>query len=120
MSKDEIINLADEFHFDDIYHDAKTSNERYVYNLLKTTPLSPDAKEILELSKELIKKSFKMRKFMHEEHPEYHLNTWDAGWYQTKLILKEYFKDDLKSFVEKYKKFEDRMREGVYKFGFLK
>jgi hypothetical protein len=34
--------------------------------------------------------------------------------------LKKYFKDDLKEFGILYKAFENRMREGVYKFGFLK
>ena len=57
---------------------------------------------------------------MNEEHPEYHLNTWDAGWYQIKLILKQFFPEDLKKFREYYKIFEDVMREGVYKFEFLK
>jgi len=120
MSKEEMMDLADEHFFDDLYQDARNSEERYVYKLLQETNLSPDAQELLDLSKELIKKSFKMRKFMNDEHPEYHLNTWDAGWYQMKKVLNEYYKEDYKEFVEKYKKLEDRMRPYVYKFGFLK
>ena len=120
LSKEEMMNLAEQYYFDELYQDARNSEERYVYNILQTTPLSSDAQELLDMSKELIQKSFKMRKFMHEEHPEYHLNTWDAGFYQIKKILNEYYKDDYKIFVEKYKAFENRMREGVYKFGFLK
>ena len=57
---------------------------------------------------------------MIEEYPEYHLNTWDAGFYQIKKILKKYMPDELKAFRTLYKEFEDRMREGVYKFDFLK
>ena len=120
LSKQEMMDLSEEHYFDELYQDARNSDERYVYNLLENTILSPDAQELLELSKELIKKSFKMRKFMNDEHPEYHLNTWDAGWYQMKKVLNEYYKDDYKEFVTKYKKFEDRMRPYVYKFGFLK
>ncbi|MCK9445463.1 hypothetical protein M0Q50_01050 [bacterium] len=120
MSKDDMMNLSEEYFFDDIYQDARSSDERYVYTLLQNTNLSQDAQELLDMSKELIKKSFKMRKFIHEEHPEYHLNTWDAGWYQIKIILKEYFKEDYKIFTNKYKDFEDRIRPYVYKFGFLK
>ncbi len=35
-------------------------------------------------------------------------------------MMKEFFKEDYDAFVEKYKEFENRMRDGVYKFGFLK
>lgn len=33
---------------------------------------------------------------------------------------KKYMPDELKKFRVIYKEFEDRMREGVYKFGFLR
>jgi hypothetical protein len=68
----------------------------------------------------LIAKTIQTRKLYHDEHPEYHLNAWDAGWAQMKPMLKEFHKEEYTEFVKKYKKFEDRMREGVYKFGFLK
>jgi len=61
-----------------------------------------------------------MRVTYHQEHPECHLNTWDAGWAQLKPMMKEHFKADYDSFVDRYKAFETRMRTGVYKFGFLK
>jgi hypothetical protein len=57
---------------------------------------------------------------MSESNPEYHLDTWDAGWYQIKLILKQLYTDDLKTFTKKYKEFEDRMRPLVYELGFLR
>jgi hypothetical protein len=57
---------------------------------------------------------------MIEEYPEYHLNTWDCGWYQIKKILKKYMPDELKAFRKMYKEFENRMWDGVYMFGFLK
>jgi len=140
LSKEEMMDLSDKYYFDELYQDARSSDDRFVYKLLNgklsesefeevgithvdenNKPiLSPDAQELLDLSKDLIKKSFKMRKFMNEEYPEYHLNTWDAGWYQMKKVLNEYFKEDYKVFVKKYKGFEDRMRPYVYKFGFLK
>ena len=139
LSKEEMMELAETHYFDELYNDARNSNERFVYKLLNgklTTEefnevgltltdennrplLSPDAQELLKLSKELIIKTFKFRKLMHEENPDFHLNTWDAGWYQIKIILKKYFKDDLKKFTEKYKKFEDRLRPKVYEFGLL-
>ena len=120
MSKDEMQQLADENHFDELYKDARSSEERYVYNLLKTTNLSPDAQDVLESARELVRKTFEWRKIMHQTNPEYHLDTWDAGWYQIKKILNEHFKEEYKAFTVKYKAFEDRMRPQVYELGFLK
>ena len=45
---------------------------------------------------------------------------WIAGWGQLKPLLKQHFKNEYGGFTTLYRKFEDRMREGVYKFGFLK
>ncbi len=69
---------------------------------------------------DLIRKSMSMRVLYNENNPKYHLNSWDAGWAQLKPMFKEYFKEDYDRFVVKYKEFENRMRKGVYKFGFLK
>jgi hypothetical protein len=124
MSKEEMMELGETKYFDDLYRDARQSEERYVYTLLYKEgiyeKLSPDAKEVLDLATELVKTSFDMREILHGEHPEYHIQTWDAGWYQIKLILKEFYPDRLKEFTQKYKQFEDRMRPLVYELGFLR
>ena len=124
MSKEEMMSLSESKYFDDVYRDARSSDERYVYKLLFKEgiyeKLSPDAKSVLDMASELVIKSFGMRQALHEEHPEYHLNTWDAGWYQVKLILKQFYQDDLREFTKKYKEFEDRMRPLVYELGFLR
>lgn len=106
---------------DDVWQDIKAfGEERFVYNKLQEITLSEDAKAVLDLATKLVKDSFKYRKDFHSAHPEYQVNTWDAGWYQIKAIVKEYLPEELKKFNELYKRFEDRMRKGVYKFGFLK
>jgi hypothetical protein len=124
MSKEQMMELSEKKYFDDIYRDARSSDERYVYTLLHKEglyeKLSPDAKLVLDTATELVKKTFDMREILHTEHPEYHLNTWDAGWYQIKLILKAFYPEDLKDFTKKYKEFEDRMRPLVYELGFLR
>lgn len=140
LSKKEMMDLSEKHYFDELYQDARSSDERFVYKLLngKLTEkefnevgidyvdennkpiLSDDAQELLDLSKDLIKKSFEFRKLMNEEYPEYHLNTFDAGFYQIKKVLNEYFKEDLKSFMTKYKCFNNRMIPYVYKFKMLK
>jgi len=119
MSNAEMRDLADAYGNDNVYRDTKRFNkERYVYKKLQEVTLSSDAQEILEMARELTKKSFACRDEM-DNADELHLQAWDAGWYQIKRVLKEFFPEDLKQFVEKYRVFEDRMREGVYKFGFL-
>jgi hypothetical protein len=50
---------------------------------------------------------------------ENHLDSWDAGYAQLKLIWKEYFQEDFKEFRQLYKNLEDRMRPLVYELGFL-
>ena len=119
--KKHIQSLAEEYKINEIEQDMKNfGQERFVYNKLKETHLSDDAIQVLNKAVTLVTDSFQYRKMMIEEYPEYHLNTWDAGWYQIKKILKKYMPDEFKDFVKLYKEFENRMREGVYKFGFLK
>ena len=124
MSKEQMMELSEKKYFDDLYRDARSSDERYVYTLLHKEglyeKLSPDAKEVLDMATELVKLTFDMREILHNEHPEYHLNAWDAGWYQIKLILKQFYPEKLKDFTKKYKDFEDRMRPLVYELGFLR
>ena len=121
MSKSEIEELANEYNLDTIYNDARTSDERFVYNKLQGLSLSPEAKAVLEKASELVRKSFKYREMFSEEHPEYQLDKcWDAGWYQIKALLKEYMKDELKEFQTLYKTLADKMKPQVYELGFLK
>jgi TRAP-type mannitol/chloroaromatic compound transport system substrate-binding protein len=79
--------------------------------------LSPDAKAVLDKATELVEKSIKMRMIMSND--ENHLDSWDAGYAQLKLVWKEYFSDDFKEFRQLYKNMEDRMRPLVYELGFL-
>ncbi len=80
--------------------------------------LSPDAKLVLDKATELVEKSMELRQVMANE--ENHLNSWDAGYAQLKLVWKEYFQEDFKEFRQLYKNLEDRMRPLVYELGFLK
>ena len=106
---------------DAIYEDIQlhSGKERFVYKKLQEVALSPDAQAVLDKATELLKSSFKYRSEFNQKHPEYHINTWDAGWYQIKGLLKEYDKQGLEEFNKLYKQFEDRMRPLVYELGFL-
>ena len=121
MSTEEMLELANKYKFNEMYQDAKAAipDDRYVYTLLETTSLSNDSKAVLEAARELIRKSMIIRKVYHQNNPQYHLNCFDAGFAQIKPLLKEFYKEEYDAFVKMYKDMENRLREGVYKFGFL-
>jgi len=122
MSVDEMKQLADDNGYDGLYNDARTSPNRHVYNLLFGEEriydkLSPDAKLVLDKASELVRKSIQARQLMSDN--ENHLDSWDAGYAQLKLVWKEYFSEEFKEFRQMYKNLEDRMRPLVYELGFL-
>lgn len=122
MSADRMKQLADENGYDELYNDARTSPDRHVYKLIYGPDniydkLSPDAKVLLDKATELVERSLEMRQIM--ANNENHLNSWDAGYAQLKLVWKEYFPEDFKEFRQMYKNLEDRMRPLVYELGFL-
>lgn len=124
MSKETIKELGETNNYDELYRDARSGSERFVYNKLFVEglydKLSPDAKRVLDMASELVVKSIPMRQLMSDTNPEYHLNSWDCGYSQMKLVWKEYFKENFDQFRLEYKKLEDRMRPLVYELGFLK
>lgn len=120
MSKNDIMQLANDYGFDFTFNDANVSNERYVYTKLQGIELSEEAKAVLDKAIELTKASFKYREMFDEEHTEYQIMNWDCGWYQIKGMLKEFMPEALKEFNELYKKLADKMRPMVYELGFLK
>jgi len=122
MSADRMKTLADNMGYDELYNDARTSPDRHVYKLLFGPEniyekLSPDAKAVLDKATELVELSMEMRQVMAND--ENHLNSWDAGYAQLKLVWKEYFPEQFKEFRQLYKNMEDRMRPLVYELGFL-
>jgi len=122
MSKEEMMELANNNNYNELYSDARTDNNRYVHNLLFGEEniyeqLSPDAKLVLDKATELIRMSMTMRSHFADDHN--HLNSWDAGYAQLKLVWKEYFPEEFKEFRQLYKNLEDRMRPLVYELGFL-
>jgi len=122
MSKERMLDLANDNHYTELYNDARTSDNRYVYELLFGeqdiyNKLSPDAKLVLDKAIELVEKSMRQRHLMADDTN--HLNSWDAGYAQLKLVWKEYFPDEFKEFRQLYKNLEDRMRPLVYELGFL-
>ncbi len=122
MSKEEMMELANNNNYNELYSDARTDNNRYVHNLLFGEEniyekLSPDAKLVLDKATELVRMSMTMRSHFADDNN--HLNSWDAGYAQLKLLWKEYFPEEFKEFRQLYKNLEDRIRPLVYELGFL-
>ena len=120
MSREEMMKLAEESGDDYCYNDARVSSDRYVYGLLQGIELSEEAKAVLEKASDIVRKTFKYRELFGEEHSEFHIHTWDAGFYQIKALAKEYAKDDLEEFKALYKKLSEKMLPMVYELGFLR
>lgn len=122
MSKEEMMSLANQNNYTELYNDARTDSDRYVYNLLFGEEriydkLSNEAKDVLDTATNLVRLSMGMRQnFSNDAN---HLNSWDAGYAQLKLLWKEYFPEQFKEFRQKYKVLEDKMRPMVYELGFL-
>jgi hypothetical protein len=122
MSKNEMLEISNTNNYSDLYNDARTDSDRYVYKLLFGEEriydkLSPDAKLVLDKATELVTKSIQMREIFATD--ENHLKSWDAGYAQLKLLWKEYYSDEFNQFRQLYKNLEDRMRPLVYELGFL-
>ena len=125
LSNCDIKELADKFYFQELYNDAKrfSSHKPYVNMKLEDLTLSPEATLVLDKARKLVKISIPYRKTQHELFPEFHLQAWDAGWYQIrKGILEKVpeLNDELNEFKVLYKELELLVREGVYKYSFLK
>ena len=122
MSADRMKELADENGYDELWKDSNAASDRHVYKLLFGEEriydkLSDDAKAVLDKATELVERSMELRQVMAND--ENHLNSWDAGYAQLKLVWKEYFQEDFTEFRRLYKVMEDRMRPLVYELGFL-
>ncbi len=120
MSKNKIMELAEQAKLVGTYEEARTDNERYVYNKLQEIQLSAEAQAVLDKAMELAEKSFPFRPLFNQEHPEYQIYNWDCGWYQIKGLLNAYMPNDLKEFSALFKQLSDKMRPMVYELGFLK
>lgn len=124
MSRDRMTQLANENNNAFMFNDARTSKERYVYTLLNnpeiSSLLSPTAKQLLDMATDMLEKTVKYRPLFESDHPNHHIHTWDAGYYQLKDLWKEYLPEEFKRFRELFKSFGNELRPLVYQLGFLR
>jgi hypothetical protein len=122
MSKNEMIGLANQNNYTELYNDVRTDSDRYVYTLLfgkegVYNQLSNEAKDVLDSATNLVRLSFGLRRNFADGTN--HLNSWDAGYAQLKLLWKEHYPEQFNQFRMKYKILEEKMRPLVYELGFL-
>ena len=122
MSREQMMNLANENENDDLYNDCLNGEDRFVYRWLQehSEELSPMAKRVLDKAIELVISSMKYRPIFNEDNEQYQINNFDCSWYQIKAMLKVYMPNELKEFNELYKAFAEQLRPMVYELGFLK
>lgn len=97
----------------------EVAGDPYLAHVLPSLDLSPEARDVLDRLRALWLRSLPVREAFAAERPELHLLAWDAGVYQLKHLWREYFAEDWEALREAHRKLADRMRPGVYDFGFL-
>jgi hypothetical protein len=105
----------------ELYRDATThANDPYFAKILSEITLSADARVVLDLTDDLWFESLVERQSYALQQPELHLMAWDAGIYQLKNLWKDYYPEKWEAVKSAHKQLAERLREGVYRFGFLK
>jgi len=120
MSYHDIKKLAQENYMNDTEEQLRfIKNERFVYQQIVNTKLSDAAQAVYDQAVQLLKKSFKYRYLASQEHPEWHVENWDAGFYQIYKITETYKTSDLEPFRSAFETLEDKIERKVYQFGML-
>lgn len=102
-----------------IYDDARNDTDRYVAKQIQSRTFSEEAQRVLDLATALWVDTLKGRTTNRALMEEFHLNAWDAGWYQLKQLNKYYpslIMDDLNQAI---KDLRDKIEVGVYHYEML-
>ena len=90
-----------------------------------TTNMSKEAEDVINKYKNLLIALEPFRKEFMKNHSALQLQRWDIGIVQIKgtkkigFFAKEYAKKEYDEFISAYKKLGDKIRPGIYNFGFL-
>jgi hypothetical protein len=82
--------------------------------------LGKEAIAVLEAGTGLWLKSLERREAYAKANPQLELVCWDCGWYQLKGFWEKEYNQDFKAFKELHGLLAERLRPGVYEYGFLK
>ena len=119
---DEMRKMADEVHYSAMYNDLRgVTAVPHVAKLLQAIDMSKASKEarrVLKYANIFLEMSMKDRAIYSIANPDYHLDSWDAGYYQLKYLWRESRHYD--KFRELFKALEATLIPRVYSLGFLR
>ena len=106
---------------EEVYWDCKKyNNDKFIYSdAISKIKFPKESQKVLDNGIKLVEESFKYRSEFNHIYPEYNINTWDAGWYQIKRMLKIYIRKNLEDFNKCMRELEEKMRTMIYELGFL-
>lgn len=134
MREEDIKDLADENSNQEVYSDIiEHGGVRFTQSLIEKIQeseevgFSEEAQKVLDIAIEITKKSFKYRKEFNIAEPKYHINAWDAGWYQVRGLVDWVVKNNKdtelaelqKNFKESFAALSTKMGPAVFELGFL-
>jgi len=97
------------------------NHEPYLASILGSLQLSPEAKAVLAQLYRLEALAGPSRQAFAEANPDKHLLAWDSSTYQLKFLWREpAYKPEWLKLQECFKALADKLRPGVYEYGFLR
>ncbi len=128
-SKADIASMADKNNYYEMYNDAVSDKERFMYKWLKKKALSNEAQNVLHAAWKVLVKTFPFRSnfdFYSDGKNgalDLHLMRWDAGWYQINLLLKSAKQEkipEVEAFRTHYKTLGKKIQSKICYYGILK
>jgi hypothetical protein len=104
---------------DDLPMQMRKDEDRFVASWLSTNTLSVEAKDVLSTGREVYKVFF--RNLHNMATKKLKINTWDAGWYQIRMCLKEHNVggDEVSRLAEAHSRLRTKLLPQIEALGFL-
>jgi hypothetical protein len=99
---------------------AQDAGDPYFAHVLPSLNLSPEAQDVLDKLQALWTLSLPHRESYAAGKPELHLTAWDSGVYQIKHLCRDLYPEEWKELQASFRMLADKLRPGVYEFGFLR
>lgn len=122
MSKDNINDYATQAKYSEMGFAIERDHERFMYKWIinHQQSLSDKAKEVLDNATKVLSDTFKQRRTLGEDYPQYHFMRWDAGWEQIRKInQKGRPSEHYNNFNQSYDVLKAKVNNYIYKYGFL-